>query len=286
MGNHRVCIVTDASIDLNTAFIERYGVLVIPRRIQIGGKKLEVDRHKPLSLIGRNSRKPFRLVPSQLSDFLRVYRTGMGKDLSFLSIHGPRFLDDACDQANVARHMLLPDIEVRVFEAMTLGAGVRFLVESVAVFAQERDSSLEKTWAFLQRLQHEITTLLVAGHPGQLPCDPRPSLWQRIKGALLGVKTWWWLDKGHRLFRPYGGKSSAAWRSGEGPWKTVFVSYRPKRQMENFLRREGRQFRGQDPRFVQERVQRPALPKDFIAVLLLPAPSRVQAIARWVQRWG
>lgn len=285
--NTRICVVTDGGIDLSAELINRYGVLVVPRRVQVGRETQESNRHKTLSAIsGKGTGSPC-LAPPRLSDFLETYQAVNPSGTGLVSIHAPSFMDEAYGQACVGRKMLLPRPQVRVFEALALNSGVRFMVEAAARFVDEHPTTLGQAWAFLERLQHEMTSFLVTGGTGSLPCDPPLTLWDRIGALLLGRKRILWLDCDRRVFRRYDWPNDGPELSSDRTRDALITDYHssPKAVQEilSWLRYRS-SIRDIQP--VHQLIQIPALPRNFVAVTLVPTPSELTAIAKWVRRWG
>ena len=161
------------------------------------------------------------------------------------------------------------------------------MVEATARFAYEYPATLNQAWAFLERLQHEITTFLLAGDPGGLPCEPSPTLWHRIVAFLLGRKKLLWLDSNRRVFRRYDWPNGCPVPSSDGPWDAVITSYHSSPKMaQKVLAWIRRHFPIRDIQTTQQLVRVSTLPKSFVVVTLLPTSSELAAIAKWVRRWG
>ena len=298
MGEKQVSVVTDGSVALRADTIDKYKIVVLTRRVRIGRQILTSDRQTTLETINKraaNSRGPVSLLPLQLQQFVSVYRKLNSRDRSIVSIHAPDTIDSACYQAHLARSMLLPDIELDIFEAGTLDAGISFLVEVAARFARQRGTTRRQVQALLQRLQDKIHTLLITTKPQHLPCYPPLDAQQRLRAAILGAQTLLSLEKGKRMFEVKRQSPGLIRELGnqrkllpqiDGPCDILIKYCGYKRHLKGLQPQLMRLFRAENFQLEQAGVEASFLPRDFIEIVFLPTATEVSRIEQWVKKWG
>lgn len=298
MSSKRVSIVTDGAVKLGPDFIEEYKIIVVPRPVKVGKQILKSDRHTTLKEINRkvaNSRKRATVLPPNLQHFLAIYRKLNAHDRGIVSIHAPQFVDDACHQALLARNMLLPDIELDIFEAETLDAGISFLVEAAARLARQRGTTRQQVQVLLQRLQDKIHTLLITTKPQHLPCYPLLDAQQRLRATVLGAQTLLSLEKGKRVFEVKRQSSGLIRELSsqrqllpqiDGPCDILIKYSGYKKHLKGLQPQLTRLFKAESFRLEQAGVEAYFLPGQFIEIIFLPTATEVSRIEQWVKKWG
>lgn len=298
MDKKRVAVVTDGGVVLSADAVSKQRIVVLPRRVHIGKQVLTSDRRTTLETINEraaNFRGPVNLLPLQLGQFVSAYRKLHSHQRRIISIHAPQSVDNACHQALLARNMLKPEVEVEIFEALTLDAGISLLVEAAAQLARRGDVTVEQVQALLHRLQAKIHTLLITTNPDQLAIYPPLSSSQRLKARIPGIETLLSLDKTTGSFRledqSFGlTKQIVAHRQLFAQVEdqcNVWVKCRRSRQDLKLLQSQlASMLRIESFHLQRAGVEAAFLRGDFIEIILLPAESEVNRIAGWVRKWG
>jgi len=298
MSGKRVSIVTDGAVKLSPDCINEYKIIIVPRPVKVGKQILKSNRHTTLKEINRkivDSRRRATVFPPNLQHFLTIYRKLHAHGHSMVSIHAPQFLDDACHQALLARNMLLPDIELDIFETDTLDAGISFLVEAAARFARQRGTTSQQVRVLLQRLQDKIHTLLIASRPQHIPCDPPLDARQMLRATILGAQTLLSLEKGEGVFKVQRQSSGLIKELSsqrqllpqiDGPCD-ILIKYSGYNRHLNGLRTQlTRLFKAENFLLEQAGVESYFLASNFIEINFLPTASEVSRIEQWVKMWG
>lgn len=202
MAEASVRIVTDGSIELSPEAVRQGFITVVPCLVRARRKEWQSNGQMPLALlrqeIGRVS--GVHLIPPDYSDFLQTYR--QLADSSVISIHAAAALGEPARAARLARNLLPLKADVTLFEALTIDAGVAFLVEAAAQAAQHGcDAKTVKL--MLQRIQDEaLRTYIVTADASQLAPLARLSDWrQRFRLSLPGVEGLFMVDKDRQEMR-------------------------------------------------------------------------------------
>jgi len=160
MSDAQVRIVTDGGVSLSPETIRALQIAVVPCLCKVGKQTFESNAETPLPVIcQRAGAKGFETEPPVLGRFLDAYRS-LG-DAPAISIHPAHSLSKVGHVARLARAMVTPRRNVKLFEARTIDLGVSFLVEVAAQAAQE-GMEQEQVMLLLRRLEDEkLSTLIV-----------------------------------------------------------------------------------------------------------------------------
>lgn len=277
-----VVIATDASTNLKSGFAERYEILIVPRRFRLGRQvystvegptQFATDRALP------------ELLPAQLEDFVRAYK--QVSNASIVSIHSAATLDNAAHQANVARNLLSPSLDVQVFEAKTIDGGVQCLVETAGSCVKAiEEATKEQVLALLERVQREMITLLFARGTGGLPCDSSPTLAQMLS-CLLGSRLVFRLDSSTGMFKQIQADPPGPRLRFEDTQEIIVQWRRRNVQETNRLLAEmiGR-IRSDNFELREIYLRNPLFPDDFVGLVAFPNSARISELIKWVKRWG
>ena len=278
----RVIIATDASVNLQSGFAERYQVLIVPRRFRLGNKVV-VSGEGPTQFASER-RLPV-LLPAHLDDFISGYKQAGSPCI--VSIHSPSTLDNAIHQVKIARNLLTPGLDIELFEAKTLDGGVQFLVETAAAFVESvSDATKDQVLALLERIQGEMISLVLARWTGNLPCAPGVDSLQQLAsqfGARLLLK----MENARGTFTPLApGKRSSQVAFADS--QQVMVQWRRQdARQANRLYAEMVAQLGADAFQVREiYLKNPHYPDDFIGIVAFPDATRINELVKWVKRWG
>ncbi|MBI4758919.1 MAG: DegV family protein [Chloroflexi bacterium] len=294
MDGQQVVVATDGGVDLNPELINQLGIVIVPRRIQVGGRVYEISR-KALARdvearVGAGARGV--LSPPQLDDFLITYRECGRGGAAVVSVHPPNALDPSARLARVAKNLVTPAINLQVFEANTLGAGVGFMAQAAAQAALG-DSTLDQITILLSRLQSTVQTLFLTKDLKGLPTTAASTGLEGLKKGLLGSTYLLSVDRSSGAFKVEQegstirlAKSAQLFNEITGPCN-AWIAYRgmegQARQMQQELSRL--------PQLQIENVQmgRATLltssyfPGDFVQLLIYPAQAELERMRRWAR---
>ena len=278
----RVVIATDASISLKSGFVEQYRVLVVPRRYRIGQQTvLSVDG--PAQFV--SDRTLPELLPAQLDDFIATYR--QIENASIFSIHSAATIDNAIQQARIARNLLSPGVDLEIFEAKTIDGGVQLLVETAADFVNsEKDATKEQVQALLERIHGHILTLVLCKGTGRLPCETRNDFFQELAN-LFGPRLMFKMDSSKAVFKQIiSGKQERELMVDNRTQILVQWKHQTSARASQLFAEMTRMF-GRDAFAVREiYLRNPIFPDDFIGIVAYPDSTRIAELVKWVKRWG
>jgi hypothetical protein len=159
MSDEQVRIVTDGSVDLPHELIRELGIVVVPCLVKAGRKTYESSAQTPLRAIARTHGGDLTVVTPSFSQFFTVYQS-LG-NVPIISIHGSHAFSSIGVVARVARNVVVPVIDLRLFEGRTIDLGLSFLVE-VAARAALEGYEQDQIVLILRRLQQErLATFIV-----------------------------------------------------------------------------------------------------------------------------
>ncbi len=168
--SHRVALITDSTVALPQALLERYQIRVVPLYIQWGGKTLRdgvdltpQDLYRQL----RNSKEtPTTSQPSQ-GDFLRVYREAVeeGAEVLLVFLLSSR-LSATYSTGVAAREVFLDELRaqgrplprIEVVDTRTIATAMGFILLEAAR-ALEAGASVEEALEAARRVQERVRFL-------------------------------------------------------------------------------------------------------------------------------
>ncbi len=300
MSRKRITVVTDGMVELAGGYVEKYGIVVVPRQVKIGKESFKSDRYTTLRDINKGlrlSKVSAKFPKPPLQIFLGLYQELHARQRAAISIHLSESIDGACHQAKVARSMLPPEVEVFIFESHVLDVGASFLVRTAAEFAGKQGVTAQQALALLHRVQDAIQVLLITGSPGSLPGSLSLKGEQRIKAGVPFMKTLLSLDSSRGTFRVEG--------QGTDPLKLLFGKHhlfrsidRPRDVLIKCRHREKSigQFQSllskqlgnimNSFNIVRAGIEASYLPADVIEIVFLPTYAEIERIERSVIKWG
>ncbi|MGQ9528910.1 DegV family protein, partial [Chloroflexus sp.] len=205
-ASRKVVVVIDASCEVDLATIARLGILVLPRPVQVNGRKQTLDETCTLHHTCWNGAMPrITLKSYDLGTLAQRYSRVLTDGFSVLALHLPERLDPTTRLALAARSILLAGQSrasgsarrIAVYKLAAIGQSFAFLVEAAAQSASE-GMALHQLMTLLDRLQAVQHNVYLTGLRGPLErvCQPgRPKV-----GGWLGSEQIWTLDRADGLF--------------------------------------------------------------------------------------
>ncbi len=205
-ASRKVVVVIDASCEIDPATIAGLSILVLPRPVQVNGRKQMLDETCTLHHTCWNSAMPrITLKSYDLGALAQRYSRALADGFSVLALHLPERLDPTTRLALAARSILLAGQSrasgsarrIAVYELAAIGQSFAFLVEAAAQGASE-GMALHQLMTLLDRLQAAQHDVYLTGLRGPLErvCHPgRPTT-----GGWLGNEQIWTLDRTDGLF--------------------------------------------------------------------------------------
>lgn len=281
-GHRQVVIATDASISLKSGFAESYRILVVPRRYRVGQQTI-LSAEGPIRFA--TDRTLPMLLPAQFDDFVEAYKQ-VGST-SIVSIHSPGTIDNAVQQARIARNVLSPTADIEIFETKTIDGGIQLLIETAANFINsEKDATKDQVLALLERIHSHILTVLLSKGIGQLPCEPKPHSFQELVN-LFGPRRLFKMDTAKAIFRPVSPREQIQEVRIQKDQQVIVQWHHQHLTQANRLFSEMIAWLGQDAFQVREIYSKnPIFPSHFIALVTFPDPVRITELVKWVKRWG
>jgi len=300
VSRKQITIVTDGMVELAAEYIEKYGIVVVPRQVKIGKKSLKSDRNTTLRELNkeiRSSKISAKFPEPPLQIFLDLYRELHTRRRSAISIHLSESIDGACHQARVAQGLLSPDVDVLVFESHVLDVGTSFLVRTAARFAGKQGATTQQTLALLQRVQDAVQVVLITGSPHNLPGSPSLKGEQRIKTGIPFMKTLLSLDSFRGTFRVEGQGTDPLkllsgkyhlFRNIDGPRDVLIKCRRREKSIGQFQSLLSRQLGNTMNSFnvIRAGVEASYLPADAIEIIFLPTGAEIAKIEHSIIKWG
>jgi hypothetical protein len=280
-SNRRVVIATDASISLASGFVERYQILMIPRRFRVG-KRIVSTAEGPEQFA--TDRAVPELLPAEPEDFISAYR--QASNAVIISIHATALVDNAAQRANQARTLLSPNPEIHVWQAQTFDCGVQLLVQTVGDFVASLGSATpDQALALLERIERETETFLLTNRVGRLPCQPALTFSQQI-ACWFGTRLTLRLDSAHNTFQQTSLRGLV--QSARNQTKDVHVQWRRgNRGQASRYFAEMKQLFGDDGFELHEvSVKNSAFTGSEIGIIAVPNASRIGELTKWVKRWS
>jgi hypothetical protein len=290
MDGQQVVVATDGGVDLNPELINQLGIVIVPRRIQVGGRVYEISRKALVrdveARVGAGARGV--LSPPQLDDFLTTYHE-CGR-AAVVSVHPPNALDPSARLARVAKNLVTPAINLQVFEAKTLGAGVGFMAQAAAQAALG-GSTLDQIMILLSRLQSTVQTLFLTKDLKGLPTTAASTGLEGLKKGLLGNIYLLSVDRSSGAFKVEQegstirlAKSAQLFNEITGPCN-AWIAYRG-------MEGQARQMQQELSKLPQLQIENAQMgratlltssyfPGDFVQVLIYPTSAELERMRRW-----
>ncbi len=290
MAGTLTTIVTDGSIGLSENVAARYDVALIPRLFLPQWAILQ--RANPSFMRAmteqqRLARRVYRVEPATVDQVLAEFRT-FPENRMLISVHAARVFDNAYYQARIARGLLGAESRIALHECSAFGVATSFLVEAVAAFAQSGPTTLAQAQGFIQRLEHETLTVLLAPRLGKLACNWQTGQqrWQHRLRGWLGQANAYCVAKDRLHVEPLDGwPHRFTWRPPSAQATDVLVEAFPSRRAASSISKRlgGLDFvRAVDTR--RSVVAGAHWPASFVAVHFVPTPERVHQIGVWIRQ--
>lgn len=204
--SRKVVVVIDASCEVDPATIARLGILVLPRPVQVNGRKQTLDETCTLHHTCWNGAMPrITLKSYDLGTLVQRYSRVLTDGFSVLALHLPERLDPTTRLALAARSILLAGQSrasgsarrIAVYELAAIGQSFAFLVEAAAQGASE-GMALHQLMTLLDRLQAAQHNVYLTGRRGPIGRVCHPG--RLTMGGWLGSEQIWTLDRADGLF--------------------------------------------------------------------------------------
>lgn len=196
MRKRSIVILTDAAADPRDGPNPVSSVHVVPRLVRLGRRLTLVGGDSSPGQITSQMKKRFlQLMPARLDDFLSTFQQLAAQGFSIVSIHLPSAIDDAYSMAHTAGKMVSRNGDVRIVQAQTTSPGVRFLVNEAAKFASKVAQDTKQVITFIEQLQAESHSILLASKLNQLRLASYPGAFENLIRWLRGEDWPLWFDK-------------------------------------------------------------------------------------------
>lgn len=158
-------IVTDSSCNLSMDDIERFGLMVIPVRIQIGKDTIKENANANLTSIGYkiNAEKTIpKVISPSVDEFFKTYSLVYPRFNNILSIHIASGLSDIVKEAKNAQ-ALLYDANIEVVDSTLTEIGLKPLLLKIATLAMNQTPQhiISNT---LQTYASRFSSFVIASH--------------------------------------------------------------------------------------------------------------------------
>lgn len=158
-------IVTDSSCNLSMDDIERFGLMVIPVRIQIGKDTIKENVNINLTSIGYkiNAEKTIpKVISPSVDEFFKTYSLVYPRYNNILSIHIASGLSDIVKEAKNAQ-ALLYDANIEVVDSTLTEVGLKPLLLKIATLAMNQTPQhiISNT---LQTYASRFSSFVIASH--------------------------------------------------------------------------------------------------------------------------
>jgi len=182
-------IVTDSTCNLPPGLIQRYDIKVVPTNIQLGSETYEegvtIARDTFYRQIEELGIMPTSSQPSA-GQFVEVYRELASQGRSILSIHITSKLSGTCQSAELAKSMA-PELEIEVFDSLSISMGTGFLVLA-AVRAAEEGKSMMEILDLLRGIRSGMNIFFTPATLKYLQMSGRVGRLQEALAALIKIK--------------------------------------------------------------------------------------------------
>jgi len=182
-------VITDSTVDLPRTLIEKYGIEVVPLRIQIGQDSyrdyFEIDVDKFYYRLRSTKEFPRTTQPSP-QDFIHVYKKALEKSDCLFSIHISSKLSGTYQSAMIARQQFLNKrIHVIDSRQTSVGLGLIVLAVAEAVNAGKGETELLE---FIEKMVNEVKTYFSVDSLEYLNRGGRIGKAQAFLGTMLKIK--------------------------------------------------------------------------------------------------
>lgn len=182
-------IVTDSTCNLPPDLLQRYDIKVVPTNIQFGSETYEegvtIARGTFYRKIEELGIMPTSSQPSG-GQFVEVYRELAGEGHSILSIHITGKLSGTCQSAELAKSML-PELDIEVFDSLSISMGTGFLVLAAAR-AVEEDKSMTEILDLLRGVRSRMNVFFTVATLKYLQMSGRVGRLQEALASLIKIK--------------------------------------------------------------------------------------------------
>ena len=182
-------IVTDSTCNLPPDLMQRYDIKVVPTNIQFGSETYEegvtITRDTFYRKIEELGIMPASSQPSG-GQFVEVYRELAGEGHSILSIHITSKLSGTCQSAELAKSMA-PELDIEVFDSLSISMGTGFLVLAAARAAEE-DKSMTEILDLLRGIRSRMNVFFTVATLKYLQMSGRVGRLQEALAALIKIK--------------------------------------------------------------------------------------------------
>ena len=182
-------IVTDSTYNLPSDLVQRYDIKVVPTNIQFGSETYEegvtIARDTFYRKIEELGIMPTSSQPSG-GQFVEVYRELASEGHSILSIHITGKLSGTCQSAELAKSML-PELDIEVFDSLSISMGTGFQVLAAAR-AAEKGRSIAEILDLLQGTRSRMIVFFTVATLKYLQMSGRVGRLQEALAALIKIK--------------------------------------------------------------------------------------------------
>ena len=300
MSSRRARVATDGLVWLSHRRIEKYRIIVVPRRIKVGERSLISDHDKTISDVNRRLGKMLskaQVSQPEVRHFQLLYLKAIAEERKIVSVHLMSPFDGACHQAKIACNLLESGSDVEVYESAALGYGTGFMVETAARFASQNRANDDQVMALLDRLERDVHVFIVTGKPKELPLVDDSALSDSVINLVSNPKVLLEVNQQNgklevlgqdgdmvrllKMSRQHIGKI-------EGPAEVSIRCFRKTPwvgQIAAFLSR------GLDGSFEftgirQAGLEASYLPSDGAEIVFLPTAGRIKNMIEFAKKWG
>jgi len=181
-------IVVDSCCDLPKAILEKFDIKVVPANINIGKHSYEDGVDMTREALYRKMEEgiiPTTSAPAP-GKFLEAYRELAERARTILSIHATSKLSAIYQTAVLARSMV-PEIDVRVIDSLSVSMGTGFLALA-AVRASEAGKTVQEILAIIEDVKARMNVFATVETLKYLQLSGRVGSLQGLFASLLDVK--------------------------------------------------------------------------------------------------
>lgn len=181
-------IVVDSCCDLPKAILEKFDIKVVPANINIGKCSYEDGVDMTREALYRKMEEgiiPTTSAPAP-GKFLEAYRELEERARTILSIHATSKLSAIYQTAVLARSMV-PEIDIRVIDSLSVSMGTGFLALAAAR-ASEAGKTVQEILAIIEDVKARMNVFATVETLKYLQLSGRVSSLQGLFASLLDVK--------------------------------------------------------------------------------------------------
>ena len=181
-------IVVDSCCDLPKAILEKFDIKVVPANINIGKRSYEDGVDMTREELYRKMEEgiiPTTSAPAP-GKFLEAYRELEERARTILSIHATSKLSAIYQTAVLARSMV-PEIDIRVIDSLSVSMGTGFLALAAAR-ASEAGKTVQEILAIIEDVKTRMNVFATVETLKYLQLSGRVSSLQGLFASLLDVK--------------------------------------------------------------------------------------------------